>query len=818
MAVSCEVPMQSLLSDLRYAARELRKRPGFTLTAVLSLALGIGATSAVFSVIYAVLIDPFPYPGSDRIVELRLVDKAGHDRFTGLSGPQMDQLRQTKSLEDVTGMDWWNLTTTDGDLPEDVQAMYISPNAPNHWGIRALKGRWLIPSDAPPGQPAQPVVVLTYQFWQRYFVGDPNVIGRTIQLVHKPYQIVGVMPPRFKWGEADMYIPLKVTQDPNIRYAASLKIREGVSDTQASAELQPILEEFAKQSPTQYPETFKVKLRSIVEVYARPLGPTLYLLLGAVASLLLIGCANVSILLLARGTERQHELAVRAAIGADRLRMIRQLLTESLGIATTGAALGILLAWRGLSLLASRLPENSFPAESVIKMNIPVLLFSVGLAVATATIFGLWPALQLSRPEIARLMQTSSRRVAGSVGARRSHGAIVAAQVALTLLMLTAAGAAGKGFLRLVHADLGYDPHNAMSVPIPVHENTHVAWKDRAEYFEQIRAKIAAMPQVVAAGISTNAPPPSSGWRQNIEIMGSTASEKPEVRVNFVSPEYFPLLRIPLAQGRLWDHAETMRGAPLAVINQTMARQFWPNGDAIGHQIKIPALKDQPPYQRAVAGSDGWMQIIGIVADARDDGLRNPIKPGLYVPFTTNMWMFTQILVRTRIAPLSLLHDIRAQIVQIDPEQQVMRVRDLDAWITGQQEYAQQRLVATLFGIFSILALALAAVGLFSVVSYGVATRTNEFGIRMALGAKATDVFRIVLSSTALSVGGGLAAGLLLSIAFDKHATKWVSESSRDPLLLAAVTTLLLLAAVSACLVPARRASSIDPMQALRCD
>src|ERR1700747_2173141 len=344
-------------------------------------------------------------------------------------------------------------------------------------------------------------------------------------------------------------------------------------------------------------------------------------------------------------------------------------------------------------------------------MNMPVLLFSVALAFATALVFGIWPALQLSRPEIARLMQTSSRRVAGSVGARRSHSAMVSAQVALTLLMLTAAGAAGQGFLRLVNTDLGYDPHNAMSVPIPIHENTHVAWKDRAEYFEQIRARIAAMPEVIVAGISTNATPPSSGWRQNVEIMGSTTAEKPEVRVNFVSPEYFPLLKIPLAQGRLWDHAETMRGDSLAVINQTMARQFWPNGDAIGHQVRIPSLKDQPPYQRAVAGSDSWMQIIGIVADTRDDGLRNAVKPAVYVPFTTQMWMFTQILVRTRTAPLALLHDIRAQIVQIDPEQQTMRVRDLDAWITGQQEYAEQRLVATLFGIFSVLALALAAVG-----------------------------------------------------------------------------------------------------------
>lgn len=810
--------MASLWTDLRFAVRELRKRPSFTLTAALSLALGIGATSAVFSVIYAVLIDPFPYPGSDRIMEIRLVDKEGHDRFAGPTGPQADVLRQARSTEDVVLMDWWNLTTTDGDLPEDVQAMYIDPNAPNHWGTRALMGRWLIPSDAPPGQTPQPVVVLTYAFWHRYYMGDPNVIGRTIRLVHKPYQVVGVMPPRFKWGNPDIYVPLKVTQDPNIRYAASIKLRAGVNPERASAELQPIIEEFAKAAPTNYPDKFKVKLRSIVEVYARPLGPTLYLLLSAVASLLLIGCANVSILLLARGTERQHELAVRAAIGASRMRMIRQLLTESLGIATAGAVLGVLLAWKGLVLIAANLPEYSFPAESVIKMNVPVLLFSVALAFVTAIVFGLWPALQLSRPEIARLMQSGSRRVAGSVGARRSHGALVTAQVALTLLMLTAAGAAGKGFLKVVHTDLGYDPHNAMSVPIPIHENTHVEWKDRAEYFEQIRARIAAMPQVVAAGISTNATPPSNGWRQNVEILGSTAAEKPEVHVNFVSPEYFPLLRIPLAQGRIWDHAENMRGAALMVMNQTMARQFWPNGDAIGHQVKIPSLKDQPPYQRAAVGADGWFQIIGIVADVRDDGLRNPIKPQVYVPYTAQMWMFTQILVRTHVAPLSILRDIRAEIVKIDPEQQVMRVRDLDAWITRMEEYAQQRLVATLFGIFSGLALALAAVGLYSVVSYGVATRTNEFGIRIALGAKAADLIRIVLSATAIQVGSGVAAGIALSIAFNKLATKWVTESSRDPLLLGGVTVLLVIAAALACLAPARRAASVDPMEALRCE
>jgi predicted permease len=813
-----EVAMATWVSDLRYAARELRKRPGFTLTAVLSLALGIGATSAVFSVIYAVLINPFPYPGTDRLMLLTLLDKSGNDRSPGLNGPQMEQIRQVKSLESITGADWWNLTTTDSDLPEDVQAVYLSANAPKHLGIPALMGRWLIPSDGPPGQDPQRVVVLGYQFWQRYFGGDPAIVGRTIQLVHKTYQIVGVMPPRFKWGQGEIYLPLHVTSDPKVYFWPSLKLRPGVSVAQANAELQPILEEFAKQSPARYPEKFRVKLRSITDQYAKPLGPTLFLLLGAVASLLLVGCANVSILLLARGAQRQHELAVRSAIGASRRRIIRQLLTESLAMATVGAGLGVLLAWKGLALIAARLPENSFPAESVIEMNVPVLLFSVGLAFATAIFFGLWPALQLSRPDIGSLMQTSARRVMGSSHSRRTHGAMVAAQVALTLLLLSAAGAAGKGFLRLVNTSLGYDPHKTMSVPIPVHENTHVSWKDRSEYFEQIRAKIAAMPEVVSAGISTNATPPDNGWDTRIEIMGSSVAEKPEVKVNFISPEYFPVLHIPLAHGRVWDHTETMRGAPLAVINQTMARMYWPKGDAIGRQVRIPSLTDEPPYAPAAAGSDGWLQIVGVAADVRDDGLRNPVKPAIYVPYTLHMRMFTQILVRTRMAPLSTLRAVRTQLVQIDRDQQVMRVRDLDAWITNLQEYAQQRLVATLFGVFSILALALAAVGLYSVVSYSVATRTSEFGLRMALGAGTSDVFRIVLSSTAVQVGSGLIAGILLSVAFDKVAAKWVTESSRDPLMLAGVTLLLVVAALLACSLPARRAAAVDPMQALRCD
>jgi putative ABC transport system permease protein len=807
--------MSSVIADLRYAARELRRRPGFAVTAVLSLALGIGATSAVFSVVYGVLINPFPYVGADRIMQISLVDSAGRFRGVGMSGAQVDQLRQARTVESVVAEDGWNLTTTDGDIPEDVAASYVSPNAPNHWGVPALMGRWLIPADAPAGQDPARVVVLGYQFWQRYYSGDPTVVGRTLQLVRKDYQIVGVMPPRYRWRDADIYMPLKVRLDPNIYYGVTLKIRPGVSTAEANAEVQPILQQFAAQSPGRYPDAFRVQLRSIIELFARPMGPRLFLLLGAVTSLLLVGCANVSILLLVRGAHRQQELAVRAALGAGRLRIVRQLLTEALAIGAVGAALGVLIAWKGLALIVAWVPTNSFASESVIEMNLPVLLFSTALAVMTAIVFGVWPALQLSRPDLGRVAQATTRRVIGSAQGRRVHRVMVAAQVALTLLMLTAAGAAGKGFLRLANADLGYDPQNTMSLPIPVHDGTYTTWKERSEYFERLRATVASMPQVVSAGISTNATPPSNGGDSTLEIRGS-ALEKPVARANFISPEYFSLLRIPQTQGRVWNRDEIARGAPLAVINQTMARQYWPNGDAIGRQFRFVNMRDEPPYSPASVGADGWLEIIGVVADARNDGLRNPIRPAFYVPYTLKMRMFTQILVRARVPPLSILRDVRAELVRVDREQQVMRVRDLQGWITNLPEYAQQRLVARLFGIFSMLALALSAVGLYSVVSYGVATRTNEFGIRMALGARARDVVRMVLSGTSWNVGVGLLAGVLLCVIFDKVASRWVTESSRDPLILAGVIVLLLAVAVVACLAPARRAASIDPMEAVR--
>jgi len=810
--------MHTLLQDFRFSLRQLFKSRGFALTAVISLALGIGATTAVFSVVYAILMNPYPYAASNRMVHMRLQDKSGQLQGVGLTGGQWQQIRKSPVVEDSFMEDDWSLTVTGHDLPEDVQGVYLSSNAFTFMGVPPVLGRGLIPSDAIDGQDPQPVAVLGYKFWQRHFNSDTSVLGQTLQLVRKNYTIIGVAAPRFTWGDGDVYLPLKVTQDPVKALYVGIRLKPGITRESASAALQPLIEQFAKETPKHFPsDHFQFHLVGLNEQFVHDLGGTLYLLFAAVALLLAIGCGNVSILLLARGTARQHEFAVRTAIGASRPRIIRQLLTEALLLSLTGAALGVLLAYRTLAVIVKLLPQYSFPHEAAIQINLPVLAFSVVVAIFTGILFGLWPALQLSRPEVSQVMQSSTRKIAGVMHGRTTHTVLTASQVALTLVMLAGAGAAMEGFLRLIHTPLGYDPHNVMSVGIPVHDGAYPTWPAREAYFERLLNKASTVPGVTMVAISSNATPPSNGWPTGIEVLGQLPRTDQKVRVNFVSPGYFPVLRIPLAQGRVWNETENHNAAHLAVINQTMARLYFPNGDALGHSLRVPDNKDAAPYTTAAQGSDSWMQIVGVVADKRDDGLRNPILPEAFLPYTLAMRMWTQILVRSDVPPLTLLHAVGLQVNSIDPDQQVNgQVQDLEHWITGQQEYEQEQLIAWLFGAFALLAVALAAVGLYSVVSYTVAQRTNEFGIRVALGAQRTHVLRIVFASIVVSVGSGIAAGIVLTLALNKVLAQWAEGSSRDPLILLAVTLLLSLVAAIACSGPARRALRVDPMTALR--
>ena len=812
--------MHTLLQDLRYSTRQFIKHPGFTWTAVISLALGIGAATAVFSVIYAVLMNPYPYPAADRIVRLTTFSVAGSGDPVYLNGNEIQTLRQSPVVESVLAMDYQRLMLTGQDLPESVNTASLISNGFQDLGVPPSLGRGLWSSDAVDGQDPRPVALLSYRFWRTHYLSNPDIVGHALQLDHKNYEIVGVAAPRFTWGDADVYLPLKLMRDPGRTVIVNLLLRPGVSRATADAALQPLVEEFARYMPNDFPDVFKVHVLGLNDGVVGSMGGTLYLLFGAVMLLLVIGCGNVSILLLARGTARQHELAIRTAVGAARTRIIRQLLTDSLLLASIGAVLGIVTSYGALALIQGLLPRSTFASEAVIGINLPVLLFSIAAALGTGVLFGLWPALQLSRTHIGELLQSGARRVVGSVRGRRAHNTLIAGQMALTLLLLAGAGSAMKGFSRIIHQPLGYDPHNVLSVGIPLRENSYRTWAERAAYFEELRRKIAEVSGVTEAAVSTDATPPQNGWIMGVESLGKPVINPPMVSVNLISPQYFAVLRIPLLQGRIWNDAENSRGAHVAVINRTLAQRYFPNDDAIGHSLKMPGIEGNPAtiLSPPKIGAS-WLQIVGVVEDARNDGLRNPPRPAVFVPCTLSMGEETDILVRSEASPVTLLRAIREQLRTISPDQQTSaNIDDLETQLTFEPEWQQEHLAAWIFGIFSWLALALAAVGLHSVMSYTVAQRTNEFGIRMALGARRRELLRIVFRSALGSLGAGIFAGIALVLVLNQIIAKWTHVNPRDPGILLAGAILLGLVSGLACAIPAHRASEVDPMIALRCE
>jgi len=809
--------MQTLLQDLRFALRQLVRNPGFSITSILSLTLGIGATVAVYSILYDAVLNPWPYAGIERISDVWLTDNSGREGTWGLTGPQIRQLRQTHAVEDVVASNYTSQTVTGSDVPDGATVVEMTGSHFQFLGLSPLLGRYFIPADAPDGKDPQPVAVLGYKFWQRHYHGDPSVVGRTIQLNHKSYTILGVMPVRFTWRDGEVYTPLKMASDQLHRYSPEIKLKPGVTMAAAAAEFRPLYQQFDHQTPNIFPKQYKISVRSLADTYTRDLKKTMYLLFGAVALLLAIGCGNLSILLLARGTARQHEFAVRSAVGASSIRIVRQLLTESLLLSLVGAGLGVFVAYRAIGFLVPRLPDHSYPYEADFHINLPVLCFSVVLAVLCGIVFGLFPALQSARPQISQVMQTGTRRLTGSVRGRRLHTALIAGQIALTLLLMTAAGAAIEGFLRMLRVPLGYQPQHVMSVIIPIRDDAHTTWADRARFYTELRDKIAAIPGVVSAGISTNATPPNSGSRQPIEIMGKPASQAQEAEVELVGPEYFATLQIPILSGRLWDQSEIARGATLVLVNQSFVRHYLSGGSFAGHSVRLPQFATLPPVALTSNGAAGWLEIVGVVADSLNDGLDKPVAPAVYAPYTLLTLPFTQVLVRAQGDPLAMLHSIKLQIASVDADQQIAGdIRDLEGWIQREPEYARGRLVAMLFGAFSVLALVLAAVGLYSVVSYTLLQRTSELGVRIALGAQRRDVLWIVGVSTGTGVGLGILSGLVLSFGLGRMIAQWIENGTRDPMVVLGVSVILLAVAAIAALVPARRALAINPIEALR--
>jgi predicted permease len=803
-----------LLQDIRFAFRQLWKHPGFSLTAIFSLALGIAATVSVFSVIYSVLLHPFPYRDADHIVQYNIRAKSDFEYTPFIYREQIAQLRQARSVEDVVEMDEQFLADTTTDIPQDVDVVFLSGNAFQFFGVPAMLGRPFLPSDAPEGQAPQPVAVLTYQYWKRHFNANPAVVGQTLRVDGRAYTILGVMPRNFTWWDADIYVPLNTTGRNS--FMTVVRLKPNVSKAQATAELLGIFQQMIHDHPHSILEGMTAEVISIQERFERSLGKTLYVLFAAVLLLLVIGCVNVSILLLARGSARQHEFAVRAAVGASAWRIVRLLLTESLILGLTGAVLGVIITYRSSPFVVSMLPWQLFPRGLNIPVHLPVLTFSVAIAIFTSVLFGLFPALQFARPEIREIMQTNTRKAAGSVAGKRMHAILIAGQIALAVVLLTAAVTAIQGFRQLMKTDLGYDPNRIADYSIPIHKGTYTTWEARANYFQQLRDRVAQAPGVASVSLALIGPP-SSEWDFPAEILGRNNTSSQLVNVNFVSPEFFRDLRIPLLQGRIWDEAEASRGAHLAIVNKSFVKHYFPNGDVLGHSVRVPKLVSSPPGTVAVEGSDGWTQIIGVVGDARNDGLDSPVKPEVYYPYSFYMIDFLQILVRAHGDPLALESEVRRRIAEINPAQQVSYpITPLTERVEHQPEWARGRLSAVLSTAFSVLALVLASVGLYSVVSYSVAQRTNEFGIRMAMGAQRRHILQNVFSTAGISVGSGLLIGFVLSFGLHGLLAHWIEGAASNPLMILAVCLLLIAVAFLACVVPALRASMVQPMKALR--
>jgi predicted permease len=806
--------MNRLLQDLRHAFRQFRKSPGFTFTCVISLTLGIGATTAIFSVIYAVLIDPYPYKDAGRMVHVELRNKEDRGPLLVVNGSEYQDLRKLACVDDIFLQQQKQVVLTGDHFPISVNAGQYSPNLFTYMGVPPVLGREFTPADAPGGK-ASPVAVLSYLFWKRQFGGNKNVIGNSLELDHKLYTVIGVAAPRFTWGDSEVYTPAMPTADPHDYWLAFVKLKPGTNLNLATQMFQSALDAFVKGDSKDFRYNRRAKIVSLNEEVLGKFSGTLVLLFIAVIALLVIGCANVSILLLARGTARQHELAMRSSIGASRGRLVRQLLTESVLLSFTGAVLGVFAAYLGVDAISSFLPFYSFPHEASIHVNAAVLAFSVAVALATGILFGISPAWELSRPSINQLVQAGGARHSGSAHGRNTHRFLIAGQVALTLLLLAGAGAAMKAFLALTHVPLGFDADHVSNFNVSLPRGATSTWEARVNTNEQVREAVQQVPGVSSASVSTTYFPPFGGFNAKVEVRSQPTLSNPDAMLGLVSPEEFATLHIPLIEGRVFDDSEVKRGAHLAVVNQAFVKQFLAGHDAIGERVRSPMLKLQQPDFISAKAPDDWLEVIGVVGDARNDGLDRPAKPGIFLPYSFILPPDEFLMMRTQIDPEAAMVSVKERLRQINPEIVVSQDHTLTWWLYT-QGWGQGRFIATLFSIFAVLALALAATGLYSVVSYAVTQRTQEVGIRMALGAQRANILRLVVSSTAMVLGVGVAAGVVLSVALSTTMSSWSGGTPRDPLTLFGSSLLLMLVAAIACLIPAWRAATVNPVVALR--
>jgi len=804
------------VSDIRYAVRTFRRNPGFAISAVLILAIGIAASTGLFAVLDAIVLHPFPYAGAGRLARVQLLPPSGPVRRASVTADEFRALRQASTLDDAYSLELFTKTLSGSAFPESVSTESYTGNALALLGVQPFIGRVFTEADAPIGPDPPRVAVLTYGFWQRRFAGQPNAIGQTLQLDDEPFTVIGVVPAEYSLGTG-VILPLPMNGDPGATWPALVRVRTGISIAVAEAELQTVFEQFARSRETALPRTFRIQLRLLVdEERGASHVPVLTTLFAAAALLLLVGCANVTILLLARGRHRVHEIAVRHALGATRSRIVRLLLCEALLVTLAATVAAVIAARYLLPSLLELVPvviaqSGGRAGRSVIGLT--ALVFAASSAAVATVISGVWPAVVVSRwgGDAVRRASAARGSSVGSVGS----GVLIAAQVAIVVVLLAGTGAAMRALVNLYRAPTGYDPARVTIAQIHLPTNRYTTWPEREAFYERLRAEVSRETVVERSSISLipAGPPPLSGMSTRIDAQGPGDATREGLTLS-VASDYFATLKMPLIRGHAWSASDDARAEGVAVINETMARQLWPNEDPIGKRVRDRSFADRqnPPWVLNAPGRDGWFEVIGVVRDAPNRGMREPIAPAMYIPYTAALSDAAVLLVRTRGNPLAAERDLRTAVSRADASLPIMRFITPETFMGWQQG---EFVTAVLLG-FGGVALMMASFGLFSVASYAIAHRTREFAIRLALGAAPRAVLRLAMQSLAVAVAAGLVIGLALSVVLGSVLIRWSIPSPKDPLVLSGVVATLLLSALVATVIPARRAISVEPAVALR--
>ncbi len=811
--------METVLQDIRYAWRILLRSPGFTIVAILSLALGIGATTAIFSVVDAVILKPLPYPQPEQLVQLWM-------RFTGIgipndhnwvSAPEFVDLQQNKSFSQIAAIDEESYNVNVSGVPERIDSAVVSPSFFPLLGVQAQHGRVFLPEEGRAGH--EHVLLLSDGLWRRRFGADPAVLGRKLLMNGQSYLVVGVLPRGFQFPrDAEVWTPLVFSADdlsPNNRGSHGLlaiaRIQPGLSLEQARSDMAAVSRRIVEQNPG-YPYkdfNFSVLLVPLLQQEIGDIKTALWVLMGAVSLVLLIACGNVANLLLVRASARQREIAVRLALGAARGRLLRQLLTESLILALAGGAAGLALAYAALRLLMAG--AASFPRVAETRMDMGVLLFAILVSVATGLLFGLAPAFHSARHATRQTLQEGSRGTAGGAS-QRLRSALAVAELALSLALLAGSGLLIRSFLRLQEVDAGFRPDGVLTMRISLPEQKYAKPEQTRAFYRELLDRIRRLPGVDAAGGASGLPLSGTGWSGTTTIDTQAVPQKettPETDQRPAIPGYFEAMGIPLVRGRYFDQRDTETSATVAIVDETLANTYWPRQDAIGQRIK----------QGGRQSSNPWRVVVGVVRHVRYRTLESPSRMELYWPYAQTGFALgsMSLAIHTTADPRMLANAVEKQVLALDPDQPVYRIRTMHELMA--ESVARRRLSMLLLAGFAGVALLLSAVGIYGVMSYSVARRAREMGIRMALGARSGNILWLVLGQSLWLTAAGLSIGIAGSLVLTRFlASLLFHVKATDPFTYLIVALFLAVVAQVASLVPAYRATTIDPANALRQD